>query len=70
MTLKECFGTAGFSFWWGGRAVSEFGQEERFLVEFEGIGFAVVCGALGFVAKGAGERLVDSGDEAKHSSEE
>ena len=65
-----CFGVAGLSFWWGGRAISEFGHEDRFLAEFEGIGFGVVCGGLGFVAKGAGERLVDTDDEAKHSSEE
>jgi hypothetical protein len=49
-----CFGAAGLSFWWGGRAISEFGHEDRFLAEFEGIGFAAVCTGLGFVAKGAG----------------
>ena len=68
----------GLGMFWGGRAlvlvwgraISEFGHEDRFLAEFEGIGFAVVCGGLGVVAKGAGERLVDSNDEAMHSSEE
>jgi len=40
---------------WGGLAIHEFAKTERILAEIEGIGLSVLCGALGFLAKNAGE---------------
>jgi hypothetical protein len=51
------FVIAGLSFWAGGRAISEFGKVERILAEVLGIGIAIACGVLGFLAKAAGEHL-------------
>ena len=67
-------GSAGLSFFVGGRAISGFGPIDRFQAELAGFGLAVGCGVLGFVAKTAGERVAESGEGAdlpsEHSSEE
>jgi hypothetical protein len=55
---------AGFAFWVGDRAISEFAKTDRILAEMEGIGLAIVTGALGFVAKNAADHL----DEGQDSS--
>ena len=53
---------AGFSFFVGGRAISEFAKIERMIAEVEGIGLAVVCGVIAFVAKTAADNL-DKGND-------
>jgi hypothetical protein len=53
------FVIAGLSFLVGGRAISIFAKTERVLAEAEGIGLAVVCGGLGFLAKSVGDNLDD-----------
>jgi hypothetical protein len=45
------FVTAGLSFFVGERVNGAFTETERMLAEVEGIGLAVVCGALGFMAR-------------------
>jgi hypothetical protein len=57
------FVIAGLSFLVGGRAISIFSKTERVLAEGEGIGLAVVCGGLGFLAKSGGDNL-DDGDSS------
>jgi hypothetical protein len=51
------FVIAALSFFVGGRAISTFTQTERVLVEMEGIGLAVVCGARGALAKSVGRQF-------------
>lgn len=63
------FGSGALSFFWGGRFISEFGRTDRVLAEVEGIGLALVCGGLGFVAKTAGEHLAECDEEADLRSE-
>ena len=53
---------AGLSFFVGGRAISEITKTERMLAEVEGIGLAVVCGALAFIAKSAADNLDEGND--------
>ena len=52
------FGIGGLSFWAGGKAIIEFANRDRGIGELEGIGIAVVCCALGALAKSAGEEDV------------
>jgi len=54
---------AALCFFVGGRAISTFTKTERVLAEMEGIGLAVLCGALGFWAKTAADNL-DEGNDA------
>jgi NADH:ubiquinone oxidoreductase subunit 2 (subunit N) len=42
---------AGISFFFGGRAIHEFGAVDRSLAEIVGIGLAFLCLILGVVAK-------------------
>jgi len=49
-------------FLWEGGAISTFTKRERVLAEIKGIGLAVVCGALGALAKSAGDNLDDGED--------
>jgi len=56
------FVIAALSFFVGGRAISTFTKRERVLAEIKGIGLAVVCGALGALAKSAGDNLDDGED--------
>lgn len=42
---------AGISFFFGGRAIHEFGAADRTLAEIIGIGLAFLCLILGAVAK-------------------
>jgi hypothetical protein len=46
------FALAGLSFFFGGRAIHEFGGVERMLAEMVGIGVAFVCFIIGVIAKG------------------
>ena len=55
---------AGLAFWVGGRVITEFSKTDRMFAEMEGIGLAVVAGALGFAAKTEADNL----DEGKDSS--
>jgi hypothetical protein len=57
------FAVACFAFLVGGRAISEFTKTNRILAEMEGIGLAVVTGALGFLAKTVGKNL-DEGEDS------
>ena len=57
------FATAGLTFWFGGRAINEFGKTERVLAEMEGIGLAVLCAGLGAAVKAAGQRLAEAEDD-------
>ena len=50
------FVIASLCFFVGGRAISTFTKTERVLAEMEGIGLAVLCGALGFWAKTGSRR--------------
>jgi hypothetical protein len=52
------FGIGGISFWFGGRAISEFSKIDRVLGEMAGIFIALVCLGLGALAKSAGEEDV------------
>jgi NADH:ubiquinone oxidoreductase subunit 5 (subunit L)/multisubunit Na+/H+ antiporter MnhA subunit len=61
------FGIGGLSFWAGGKAISEFANRDRGIGELEGIGIAVVCFALGALAKSAGEEDV-SEEEGRSSA--
>ncbi len=54
------FAIAGLVFFWGGRAISEFGKVGRLLAELEGLAIAVACGALGAIAKTAEKHLETS----------
>ena len=45
------FAIAGLSFFFGGRAIHEFGGVERMLAEIVGIGIAFVCLIVGAIAK-------------------
>jgi len=45
------FAIAGLSFFFGGRAIHEFGGVDRTLAEVIGLGLAFVCGAMGWIAK-------------------
>jgi hypothetical protein len=45
-----------------GQAISTFSKTERVLAEMEGIGFTIACGALGVLAKPAGNNLDDGED--------
>ena len=45
------FTIAGFAFWWGGRAISEFGKIDRIFSEMLGLGIAVATGGLGYIFK-------------------
>jgi hypothetical protein len=51
------FAIAGLTFWFGGRAISEFAKTERMLAEMEGFGLAMMCGGLGVIVKTAADRL-------------
>jgi hypothetical protein len=44
------------------QAISTFSKTERVLAEMEGIGFTIACGALGVLAKPAGNNLDDGED--------
>lgn len=60
------FGIAGVAFFFGGRFISEFGKTERVFAEMAGVFIAIVCGALGALAKSAGEEdepIEDSTDQ-------
>ena len=46
---------AGLSFFWGGRALSEFMHVNRLLAEVEGLGVAIVSGFLGMLLKAGAE---------------
>jgi hypothetical protein len=48
---------AGFSFFFGGRAIHEFAQVERVLAEADGLILAVAAGLLGLGAKALELRL-------------
>ena len=56
---------AGFSFFVGGRAISEFGKVERILAEVLGIAIAIASAALGVLAKAAGEHLGEQGQSTR-----
>lgn len=47
---KLLFAVAGLSFFFGGRAIHEFGNVDRVLAEFLGITTAVVCGFGAYIA--------------------
>lgn len=63
------FAMAGLSFWFGGRAISEFAKTERILAEIEGIGLAALCGGLGALAKTAAERFEAEEEDRAATSE-
>jgi hypothetical protein len=56
------FGIAGISFFFGGRALSEFANTSRVFGEMAGIFVAIVCGGLGAWAKSAGEEDINEGE--------
>jgi hypothetical protein len=58
------FAVAGIAFWVGGRAISEFTKTDRIFAEIEGVGHAFVTGALGFIAKNAGDNLTEVEDSS------
>jgi hypothetical protein len=58
------FGVAGFAFWVGGRAISEFGKTDRGLGEMGGLALAALLVGLGAVAKAAGDRFIDEENSA------
>lgn len=45
------FAIAGLAFWWGGRAISEFGNIERIFSEMLGLGIAFAAGGLAYILK-------------------
>jgi hypothetical protein len=45
------FAIAGLAFWWGGRAISEFGKIDRIFSEMLGLGIAFATGGLGYIFK-------------------
>jgi len=57
---------AGLSFFVGGLVIGILAKTERALAEVEGIGLAVVCGGLGFLAKSVGDNL-DDGDSSSRA---
>ncbi len=50
---------AGLSFFVGGLAINILTKTELMLAEVEGVGLAVACGALGFLAESVGDNLDD-----------
>jgi hypothetical protein len=58
------FVIARLFFFVGGRAISTFTKTERLLAEMEGIGLAVVFGALGALTKSAGDNLDDGNNSS------
>jgi hypothetical protein len=60
--LTSCLSLLLCLFLWEGGAISTFTKRERVLAEIKGIGLAVVCGALGALAKSAGDNLDDGED--------
>jgi hypothetical protein len=57
-------GIAALAFWFGGRAIHEFGKVDRLLAELLGLSIAVVTGALGFILKSTAENLDGAEDSA------
>ena len=64
-TSKTLFVIAGFLFFVGGRAISEFTKADRVLAEMLGIGLAFVIGIIGMVAKNAADNLDDEDSAAQ-----
>ena len=62
---QHLFVIAALSFFVGGRAIGTFTKTERVLAAMEGIALAVVRGALGALAKSAGDNLDDGEDSEK-----
>ena len=59
-------GIAGFSFWVGGRAISEFARVDRILAEFLGLLIAVVTGIDGYLFKTKADDLDGIEDPTNH----
>ncbi len=51
------FALAGLAFWFGGRAISEFGKTDRLLAEMEGLALILLFMGLGAIAEMAKNRL-------------
>jgi len=57
---------ATFAFWEGGRIISKFTKTGRIIAEMEGIGLALLTGALAFIAIIVANDLGAGEDSSRH----